>query len=71
MALYQYVWREYTRRSLIEWEEKVKVVEWEIVESDRDEKNFTSIWFKKVEEEEVEKTLVEEEEVEKKAKKSK
>lgn len=50
MALYQYLWREYTRISLIEWEPKVKVVEWEIIESNREEKTFTSIWFKKVEE---------------------
>lgn len=45
MALYQYVWREYTLIFLKDWEKKVKVVEGEIVESDRDEKYFTSNRF--------------------------
>jgi len=45
---YQYVWTEYTNISIEKDEPKVKVVYWEIVESDLDEKNFTRNGFQKV-----------------------
>jgi hypothetical protein len=45
MALYQYIGKEYTLISLKEGELDVKVVEGEIVESDRCENRFTSNRF--------------------------
>lgn len=45
---YQYLWNEYTSIRLIEWWPKVKVVAWEIVESNLPSTYFTSNWFKKV-----------------------
>ncbi len=48
MAQYQYYWTEYTKIRLVEWWEKEKVVQWEIVESDLPEKYFTCNQFRKV-----------------------
>lgn len=52
---YQYIGLWHTYISLVVGEEKVKVVNGEIVESERDEKLFTRNGFQKVEEVKVEK----------------
>lgn len=47
--LYQFIGKEYTYTRIRTWEPKVKVVSWEIIESDLDERYFTKNWFKKLE----------------------
>ena len=49
MAQYQYLGKEYTLIQLEKWQPKVKVVEWEIVESDLGDKIFLANKFQKVE----------------------
>jgi len=47
--LYQYIGKEYTYTRIHEWEPKVKIVPWEIIESEMDETYFTKNGFQKVE----------------------
>lgn len=47
--LYQYMGKEYTYARIKKWESKIKIVPWEIIESDMDETYFTKNGFQKVE----------------------
>lgn len=49
MAKYQYTWAGYTMTGIVTDAERVKVVNWEIIESDMEETYFTLNGFVKLE----------------------